>query len=79
MNTVPRGIGLDGRISVALARRVSTGTSYGFLNDPNLTNLRPPVVLWPSIELNVVTAILSVILGWIGFALIFQAIGRQTN
>lgn len=55
------------------------GTSYGFLNDANLTNLRPPVVFGLSIELNVVTAILSVILGWVGFALIFQAIRRQTN
>lgn len=52
-------------------------TSYGFLNDPNLTNFKPPVVFGLSIELNVATAILSVILGWVGFALIFQAVGRH--
>ena len=51
------------------------GTSYGFLNDPNLTNLKPPVIFGLSIELNVAVAILSIILGWVGFALIFKAGG----
>ncbi|QSJ20528.1 hypothetical protein JYQ62_18635 [Nostoc sp. UHCC 0702] len=78
------------RISAAIATFLSTtfwvglvlagtlpGTSYGFLNDPNLTNLKPPIVFGISIELNFVTAILSIILGWFGFVLIFRGVEQH--
>ena len=51
------------------------GTSYGFLNDPNFTNFRPPVVFGLPIDPNVAIAIMSIIIGWVGFALIFKAVG----
>lgn len=54
------------------------GTSYGFLNDPNLTEFKSPVLLGLPIELNVVISIVSIILGWVGFALISQAIEQQS-
>lgn len=54
------------------------GTSYGFLNDPNLTEFKPPVLLGLPIEINVAISIFSIILGWIGFALISQAIEQQS-
>lgn len=50
------------------------GTSYGFLNDPNLTDIKSPILLGLPIELNVVISIFSIILGWVGFVLISQAI-----
>lgn len=49
------------------------GTSYGFLNDPNFTNLKPPVVFGLPVDPNVALAVLSTILGWVGFVLIFRA------
>ncbi len=49
------------------------GTSYGFLDDPNFTNFKPPVVFGLSIDPNVALAIFSIILGWVGFALILKA------
>ena len=55
------------------------GTSYGFLNDPNLTNIKPPIVLGLPIEINVAISLFSILLGWIGFALIAQAIQQQNS
>lgn len=55
------------------------GTSYGFLDDPNFTNFTPPVVFGLPVDLNVVIAVLSIILGWVGFALIFQSVGQQSK
>lgn len=49
------------------------GTSYGFLNDPNFTNLKPPVVFGLPVDPNVALAVLSIILGWVGFVLILRA------
>lgn len=50
------------------------GTSYGFLNDPNLADIKAPILLGLPIELNVVISIFSIILGWVGFALISQTV-----
>lgn len=49
-------------------------TSYGFSNDPNLTNFQPPVVFGLLIDPNVALALVSIILGWVGFALIGSAV-----
>ena len=51
------------------------GTSYGLLDDPNFTNFKPPVVFGLPIDPNVALAVVSIILGWVGFALIFKAEG----
>lgn len=53
------------------------GTSYGFLNDPNLTNIQPPIVLGLPIEVNVAIALCCITLGWFGFALITQTTEPQ--
>lgn len=50
------------------------GTSYGFLNDPNLTTIQPPVVLGLPIEINVAIALCCIALGWLGFFLLVQTI-----
>lgn len=53
-------------------------TSYGFLNDPNLADINPPILLGLPLELNVVISIFSIILGWVGFALISQTFVQQS-
>ncbi|MBV9038686.1 MAG: hypothetical protein JO182_29635 [Acidobacteriaceae bacterium] len=45
------------------------GTSYGFEQDPGFI-AKPPKLLGVTLDPNVILAVLSIALGWIGFALI---------
>jgi hypothetical protein len=55
------------------------GTSYGFTDDPNLSNIQPPLVFGLPIEINVSIALCTILLGWFGFAMIAKAIEKQKN